>query len=192
MSWGYSHPELMGEPIRLHWLGWYSDTFALQRMGWQFAEQAIQSSYDDHHVLRMRHQDAQVVGQTQKFPYRRMLHNSMHLRGLQLDCNLSHRLIVQQMEMPQLEFEAVDTEPMWTDRRSYQHEVHMATYFRPVPEAPQEIFLKQASMDQILEFALEKQEPEQARIRQEMLKRKQLEEYNQANRVEAQLRLLTA
>jgi len=61
-------------------------------------------------------------------------------------------------------------------------DLYDAPYFQPIGEG-KEIFLKEASVDEIMQIALDKQEPEQAEIRA----RKKREEWKRGGQTKARL-----
>lgn len=42
-----------GEPIKLRWGGWVSDTYLLQRDGWKFHSEEHYEPYQDYHAIRL-------------------------------------------------------------------------------------------------------------------------------------------
>jgi len=50
-------------------------------------------------------------------------------------------------------------------------------HFMPIQQPEQQIHLQQASINEILEYALERQEPDQERIRERLLKKRKVEKF---------------
>jgi hypothetical protein len=77
-SWGASlrgGPLLYSRPIPLHWAGWTSDTYSLQKAGWSLS--AEQDVYRNEMRLALRHEDAGFRGITQgaDFDYQAAIEN---------------------------------------------------------------------------------------------------------------------
>jgi hypothetical protein len=84
-------------------------------------------------------------------------------------------------------FIAVDTTPYYAEREFLdEFLLSETTFFRPIEEG-EEILLHKASIDEILYMALQKQEPEQARIRMERQAEAKREEYRRSGKVAAKL-----
>jgi len=130
-----------------------------------------------------------------------MGHEELQYRThMPLPCNLYHELIYHEWIHNPVEYRAVDCHPSAHHLHPTEIEIRevetigsRATYFRQSHDDVKQIFLEKASMNDILEIALHKQEPEQERIRKEMVKRQELRDigrYKAAN-VAAELRLIT-
>ncbi len=88
------------------------------------------------------------------------------------DMRLGSELIINKHVESMAEFQAIDATPMFTDieRKS----IDDYRIFREAPqEAPQEIYLEKASLAEVLDIALSKQESNQAEIRERMLREQQ-------------------
>jgi len=168
MNWDRGDKYLRGAPLTLEWAGWRSDTATLQYHGWQFAEEVDQRFYRTR--FRMKHPETQMYGQTESKGRLHML-SPHELKHIRMRCQLASDFIYESRQAPN--YYPVDTQPHWDNIQHY-HRFRMgdAPYFRTIEESA-DIFLKKASMEDILAAALSKQEPERDRIREEMRKRKQ-------------------
>lgn len=183
-----------GRPIDLEWAGWRSDTHTLQRHGWEFAESRNCNPYTlgEDWELQMRHPGLGVAGMTgrQCIPTRqRMMHDWEHGNApihLHVDIGMPY-MIQEHMSPIRMEesFIGVDTRPYYTEVRSPYNLYHMP-YFRPIGNS-KEIFLKEASVAEIMQIALDKQEPEQAEIRARQRQERDRAEYRRGGEEKARL-----
>lgn len=81
-------------------------------------------------------------------------------------------------------FAPVDTRPEFIEETRY--DLYDQPYFRPLDEG-KEVFIEQASVQDILQIALDKQAPEQARIRAARQAEAKREEYRRGGRTVAKL-----
>jgi hypothetical protein len=151
-------PFIRGRPIPLDFLGWRSDTLTLQHAGWQFAERIGHDSYSMR--LRFRHPEYRISGEAAM--------DGLAWEHLRYD-DLTPTMRVS-MGMPYVvshshteNWVPVNTEPAM-ERHYNRHDLMDAPYFRPVEEG-KEIFIREASIDEVLQIAMDKQAPQQAEIR---------------------------
>ncbi|RLB99058.1 MAG: hypothetical protein DRJ15_01545 [Bacteroidetes bacterium] len=188
------------EPVRLEWMGWRSDTYELQRSGWEVAESVFDSEYDHsrRHHIRFRHVEGQVVGESNTWNYHPGKYRThehylydmqQRMRGMVIPCRLAHNIIYRTMEQSPMDFISVDC-----DMRAAHHyaecEGYKATYFKPLEHDAKKIFLEKASLDDIMAIALAKQAPEQERIRRKMADRQERLKYIRPSSLGAELRLV--
>ncbi len=165
--------RLLNRPVQLHWAGWVTDTFRLGQAGWQIsAEQDVQ-----YNCMRIaiNHPKAQVQGisNIEEFLFRDMMNDKCH-------SSLPTMLRFEDMSR-QIHINTIrDTEAFPIDFRPLMIEQEIkslndfANFATIVEEPKNEIYLREASINQILEMALQQQEPEQERIRQEMIREQEL------------------
>ena len=197
MSWpdrGMEYSPYIQEPLQLEWLGWRSDTRTLQRNGWEFAETLIPAYEGERECrnFRFRHREANVVGATGGFDFHPHMHPDdmqQRMQGLTLPCRLAHNIIYRTMEQSSMNFTSVDCD-MRTAYRYAEHDGYKATYFRPIDNDARKIFLEKASLEDIMQLALDKQAPEQARIRKRMADRQERLKYVRPSSLGAELRLV--
>jgi hypothetical protein len=151
-------PFIRGRPIPLAFLGWRSDTLTLQHAGWQFAERVGYGPYSMR--LRFRHPEYRIAGEAaiDGLVWER-LRNEDTAPTLKVSMGMPYVISHSHME----NWIPVNTEP--TIERTYRrHDLMDAPYFRPVEEG-KEIFIREASIDEVLQIAMDKQAPQQAEIR---------------------------
>lgn len=183
----------MNAPIRLYWAGWETDTFSLAKQGWQIS--AEQNVMNNRMRIAIRHPEAEIQGITEieEFLYREMTDGRMHSPVIPTTLQFStlqRQVFVNTMSHSgEFDFRAIDPRPRYeymSEIRNLEDFAHFETTF----ETPKhEVYLHEANLNQILEMAIKKQEPEQKQIRKEMLKRKELEEYRRG-KLHTELRLV--
>lgn len=184
----------MNQPVRLCWAGWETDTFKLQNAGWQ-----ISAEQDFHYNgirIAINHPKADVQGITliENFDYREVIDGN-NLRHAILPVMLRFEIMgktihIKQMNSPDVRFGPIDATPhLMTDYKI--HSLEDLAHFQSVgyEKARHEVFLHEANINQILEMALQRQEPEQDRIRKEMLQRKEIDRMKRG-RLHTELRLV--
>ncbi len=187
-----SGPRLRGRPLEVNFLGFRSDTFTLQRVGWQIAESRhpSQHSYDTNWSIAIRHPDHRMSGMSRGIPrdqILRWINRDMRDRE---PATLHFELAIQSMIHRAEEvshhpmFFPVDATPVYEEIR--REELYDMPYFRPIDEG-KEIFLRKASVDEIMQIALDKQEPEQARIRAARQAEQKREDYKRGGTTKAKL-----
>lgn len=169
--------RILSLPIQLHWGGWTADTRSLQRNGWQL------SAYQDVMMRQMRialkHPVMEMQGITTmgEFDYHSLMYEN-HYRPIDIGMSIGHMgrtIMISEMNMPNVRFNPIDAEPRIVEQtiRTLDDIAHFQTIQRP----EHEVFLKEASMAEILDMALQKQEPKQAEIRARMRKEEELKRY---------------
>lgn len=188
----YSNSSILSQPLRLVWNGWESNTYALQREGWEL------SAREDIQNMRMsialRHNNSGMRGLTEFLPFDYFqkrgsidVYDSNPNNYPTFGCQLANDITIQTVETmgTTVEFNPIDARPMHYNR------VHLdeIAHFRKLEKSDNEIFLKPASMDDILNMALERQEPRQDQIRKEMVRRKEMDVMRNSQ-LKAHLRLV--
>lgn len=180
-----SIPSVKNPPMRLSWVGWESDTYRLGRAGWEI------SVHQDPHrgimTFAIRHKDMDVRGMSHRlsFEYQRYRYSGFDLPPVEVQ--LANRFNISHVHTGDMfDFEPVDTVPRYEIAEITS--IDDFKIFKPLPEQiEKEVYLKPASMKEILDLALAHQEPEQEQIRQQLLN----EQYRLASDPVAQLRLVT-
>lgn len=179
-------PYLRGEPLRIDFLGFRSDTYALQRAGWEIAEE--RSHYDHTFRIAIRHPAHKMSGMSQPIRWRAG-YVPDRMRGLIVFMELAIQFMITKYEQPEHHpmFFPVDTTPAYeTFEQPVLQDLYDMPYFRPIDEG-KEIFLRKASVDEIMQIALDKQEPEQARIRAARSAEQRREDYARGGTTKAKL-----
>ena len=193
MSWESSEPRILSRPVRLHWAGWRSDTFTLQKAGWQLA--AEQNVYENALQIFLKHPRLKITGISDRidFKYLDTRTNEMdYLRGLTLACNLSpmeHRIYESHLSpMAFSEVKPIDATPTYVEYKITNLED--MKFFRTIETDIQQVTLEKATLAEVLDFALKKQKPRQDEIRLELLKRDHLETIKRDSQIMAELRMI--
>lgn len=176
---------LRGAPIDLEFCGWRSNTHILQQHGWQIAESRNFNNlrYEDEWHLAIRHPMLGASGMSNKPLKISRMHRTFHGPDIHLHIDIGLPYMVARME--QMNFLAVDTRPVWEtiDRPS---DLYHMPYFRPVGE-DKDIYIERASVEEILQIALDKQMPNQAEIRARRLAEKRRDDYRNQDEIAARL-----
>lgn len=183
------HRRFLNQPIKLRWAGWETDTYALGAQGWQIS--AEQDVILNRIRIAINHPEAQIQGITEmeQFLFRDIMEGRLSpaLPTMLNFKTLSHQIYVNTMGHD-VDFSAVDFRPQIAEQevKSLQDFAHFST----IAEVPKnEVYLHEANINQILEMALKRQEPEQEQIRQEMIKREELRNYRRGT-LHTELRLV--
>lgn len=184
--------RIINNPIKLYWAGWETDTLSLHREGWQIS--AEQDLMRNTMRIAINHPKAEIKGMTEvnDFDYRRIL--DMGLSGPVLHTVLSFSTLGKNVFVRgvgvsnNFDFHAIDPRPKYVEEEI--RELKDFANFETVFEVPKhEVYLHEANLQQILDVALQKQEPEQERIRQEMLRNEELKQYRRG-KLHTELRLV--
>lgn len=185
--------RILSQPLKIHWAGWETDTYRLQSQGWEIsAEQFI-----DRRSMRLalRHREIGFRGMTNElnFDYFMMAdhrnYDPSYLNSVRFNCRLASDYRIQDMSMGnEFCFQPIDARPAYINYETKS--IDDFAHFRPINLNAKEIFLKEASMGEILEIALQKQEPNQEEIRKKLIHREKMEAIKKESRVQAELRLV--
>jgi hypothetical protein len=183
------HYRLVSAPIEIHWRGFRSDTVTLQRNGWKVTVKEDQYYRQLQMIMHLEGSDTYAI--SEPIPFHIMQHINEREMGirptLQSRVELTRDFTVQNM-IPRTGFEGfvpVDCEPRYEQFNYREQSVADLFLFQRIEES-KEIYLRDATIDEVLEFALNKQEPTQEEIRQRMLKESKF-----ASRQVAQLRVIS-
>ncbi|MCP3924888.1 MAG: hypothetical protein GY714_20100 [Desulfobacterales bacterium] len=179
--------KILSQPLKIYWAGWETDTFKLQSEGWDIsAQQNIKTS---SMRLALRYKKASIQGLTSHIDFDYFRHNPEELRRICFTCQLASNFIIQeQPERAAYDFQPIDARPVYTTYNMKNLEDF--AHFKTVDYNTKEVFLKQANMSEILEMALQKQEPNQEKIRQQLIHREKMESIKRDSQLKAELRLV--
>lgn len=177
------HNFFTQRPVDVEWAGWRSDTFSLQRAGWQL------SARQDLHLrelsVALHHPEMGISGMSALRNFQFMDPRAIYGMVLPFRLGGDYRIIEHRQE-PMHEYYPIDATPMF--RQSQPQRLEDFKIFRELPkEASKEIYLEEASLSEVLDIALSKQESRQAEIRARMLRDEKLK---QMSDVKASLRLI--
>lgn len=184
---------ILSQPVRLRWLGWESNTFALQEAGWEVS--ARQNLEYQKMQLAFRHKEMQMHGLSDYldfdyFQKRNILYPVSDINQMPtFGCNIANNIVIQIQSTPPMSesFNPIDARPIYSEFESCN--LDTIAHFRKIETGENEIFLKRASMDDILNMALSKQEPRQEQIRKEMVRRNEFDVMRKSQ-LKANLRLV--
>lgn len=182
---GYGRRHILSKPIKIRWAGWESNTLSLQNAGWEISAQEMIGSYKLRIAIRNTKLRAQGISDEINFDYFEYRDFPYMDVGI-MSMDLSQNIVVTRPISADI-FEAVDARPMYTDNKLTLDDF---AYFKKVNHNVQDIFLKEASMQDILQLALERQEPKQTEIRDKLLKEKEYKDFRRDSNVKAELRLV--
>ena len=160
-------------PIRVHWMGWESDTATLGRNGWDLS--ASEDPEYDRVSIAIRHSAAQVYG-VSEFQRHRYHHRShwdpredAMLRDLVFRMTLAHNITMQNWGPTVDLWQPVDARPQVVamDIQSIED----LKIFRPLPPEKNDIIIAPPSLDAILQMALDTQAPKQRELRNKYRRR---------------------
>ena len=159
-------PRILSPPVSIEWAGWRSDTYTLQRNGWDLSWESHISTHSQR--LLLRHAGMTLYGVTQDVD--EGIFTSRDDRWLR-EMMLSVQYLVSDMRVDiQINpsyFSPIDATPRVIESpRSIEDFGLFKTVARDAPE----IYLAEASLEEVLEYALKKQEPKQAEIREQILR----------------------
>jgi len=168
--------------IEVVWAGWRSSLYDLQCSGWQMA--ASEDPMGFGLIIYIHHpqiQGALGMGKLDRTSYRELTMPGFR-EMFRMNINFDKEEIFRTVHQAELS-NAIDVTPRLEDMSVTTRTVSMKDFriFQPIIDSP-EIILKEASMDQILQLALEKQEPSQVEFREQTLR--------MASQPKAQLRLV--
>ena len=193
MTWR-NNDRLLSQPIRLFWNGWESNTMKLQERGWELSVQ--QDIERQEMSIAMRHQQSGMRGLTQStnWDYWAQMerHRFVDPRSLGVfNCQIASDISINCMATHAMDipFEPIDAKPMYGQMEITSKPLDEIAHFRKIEKPSDEIFLRKASMAQIMAMALEKQEPRQEQIRREMVRQNEIEVMRNS-KLRANLRLV--
>lgn len=181
--------RILSRPMKLIWAGWETDTLKLQQAGWELSAQ--QDYAMDMLRIAMRHKHLNVVGMSNGIDYRQVVHAPLNTAPFYDAVNLgiSYRIEQQCLNFSPEAFNPIDATPRMTDRTI--HHLEELQIFKTVNQDAKEIYLSEASMSDILNVALSKQDDRQAEIRQRMIKDQEISDMTKRDsNVQAELRLV--
>lgn len=184
--------RLLSQPLRLHWNGWESDTCALQSAGWELSVK--EDLQYNRMCIAIRHKQNGIRGISDSMDWdywRQMKQQFQDPRSLPMfGCRLASDIIVTHHGAGggrEVDFNPIDARPMYATTQSMS--IDDLAHFRKLEKPGDEIYLRKASMAEIMEMALSKQEPDQDRIRKQMVRDQELQVMRNS-KLKANLRLV--
>lgn len=170
-------------PVKVFFAGFESDTFRLQRAGWQLSmENTIEMCRDGHTVrLAMKHEQARLYALTNRVPL-----GSRYLAAVTFGETQAVRQFIESVqfdvicvapaiqfqvipEMGPMSFQAIDATPQFMDRKTVDLET--IGMFKPLALSEDvELYVPEKSVPELLELIRQKQEPIQKELREKKRK----------------------
>jgi hypothetical protein len=191
--------RLISHPIDLYWMGWRSNTAELMHHGWEISANQDVRTGGMQLALRImppegRHGEPyQAISLMERFDYRQYMDEGRAINPQipVFRMAMAHNLMIHQTNpLNPEDWWAVDATPSLARVDAKTFRLEDLVHFRKIPRNTHDVLLKQASLEEVLEYALKKQEPQQERIRKEMLHREELRDYRRDSEIKAQLRLV--
>lgn len=166
-----SFPRLLSRPAKVYWAGFESDTFTLQREGWDLS--ASQDPMRGTMQIAMRHEKAQMYAiseitewrfqQTLDYRYGDMMPPA-YLRMESVGGQIYSRALTSARDW---NFAPIDATPVFADEpiRSIEDLIHFATF------KPKKIILPPDTVPDLMKRILELQEPGREKFFLEQAKR---------------------
>lgn len=173
-----------GEPIKLRWGGWVSDTYLLQREGWNFHSEEHYEAYQDCHAIRLAVTSpdtamvisgvARIRQQELMEPYGRRFGSQIdiwHQRGFDMQqynakdvFRVAHQEDIQSWKA----LSPIDiTRPSVCDYRNIA--MREFKVFQPIEQMTQEIYIPEDSVDEMFNKILKLQYPQQQEIKKGLI-----------------------
>lgn len=172
----YRHIFLKSPPCPVYWAGWESDTHKLQQFGWDLS---IDHSPESRTMnIGIRHEKCGVYGFGSMIEKRfAEEHRYMNVRIAFKMEHVARDVCFETICPPSFNFVPIDATPEWTQINFQRHRMSEMDIFKKVNPDIKSIILNEVSLNEIMDLALQKQEPIQEKIRKRMLKD---QEYKQA------------
>ena len=152
-------PREVGRPIEVFWAGWRSDTYTLQRSGWQIS--ANQDVLQSRLQLAIRHEASGLLGLTEvsdweyRYDFHRPPATRVYLQAMGKPVYLNISPSPYAIDWAK-HFQPIDATPQltWNETRSLEDLFHFA------PAACEnELFVSQASVPDLLDRIITLQQP---------------------------------
>ncbi len=165
-------------PIKLHWLGWRSDTVTLQRNGWRLATyekpEIMHRGNTVELALKFEHNNQNIYGHG-VFDYmpERLHWQNEHMnpyRGpVQVQMSLANVVVLRtNYQHRGVRFHEIDAEPRMMKLDDIP--LHQLCWFRRVPPEDKDLIVTPPTFDEILQMALDHQAPKQKELREKARK----------------------
>ena len=159
-------------PLDIYWAGWKTNSYELYQNGWELS--ANQDVPRGTMQIAIQHKQFNLQGITNLRDFTYMERNpSMPFPVQFFDLQALGGEILVQASDHKISFSPISGIPTWKEVN--YHRLEDIVHFHRPEEPKKEIYLHEASMDQILQMALDKQAPVQAEIRANARKRAQRE-----------------
>lgn len=176
---GYNNfPRLLNQPVRIHMAGWTSDTYALQKHGWQIS--VNESPKFRSLQIAVKHPVLKLYAITNRIEHSVIEDFQLTFNGNNLELNIEHlaceiRVHNYATTDDFSNFRPVDATPRYEMQdTTVQRTLDDFKIFRALPKE-KEIIIKPESVGELLDKIRSMQDPFQAEFREK--KRKQLRKF---------------
>jgi hypothetical protein len=162
----FNDARILSRPLEIHWAGWETTTYRLQQAGWQLS--ADQDVYNDRLRLAMKHEGMALYGMSgwSRFEYEARIRDPREFPVIVMQA-MGREVWVQEHGRVELNFQAIDAKPCFTERKITKLE-DLAHFAAPLVRS-REIIIPEENVDELLEKILKLQQPARTdRIREEM------------------------
>ncbi|MDA3808623.1 MAG: hypothetical protein PF440_12015 [Thiomicrorhabdus sp.] len=183
---------MLREPIPVHFLGWESDTYTLQKHGWELAISKDEYAMQWRLLLRLPEQhlvglsDVIQLDDVRGAVYDRFFNGGLGMDKVAFRVEIAQRIDASHHMIQENYTQAIDAEPVVSSLEFTMEDLFHGQYFRPLGGG-KEIFLKKASVEEIMQIALDKQEPERVAIQTRRRAKRERETYKQNGVTRAKL-----
>lgn len=171
MAFGLDGPRILSRPLRVHWAGWETTTFELQKRGWKLS--ACQDVHRGRMQIAMRHAGARIEGITEPLGYDYEEAMDPRRRGYVEGRVLRVQMIGEAVsmhisgELPAA-WGPIDAEPRYAPEFKVTRLEDLAHFAGPLIRT-NEIIVPEESVPELLERILKLQQPARTeRIRDEL------------------------
>lgn len=172
MAVGNTMPRILSRPLRVHWAGWETTTFQLQKCGWKLS--AYQDIRGSRLQMAFRHDGLMIEGITAELPYEYERALDMRERGyvdgmvLHVQRMLGETVILHHAGDISALWSPVDAEPRYNPEMRITKLEDFAHFAGPLIRT-NEIVVPEESVPELLERILKLQQPARTdRIREEL------------------------
>lgn len=167
----FDGPRILSRPLRVHWAGWETTTFQLQKCGWKLS--AYQDIRGSRIQMAFQHSGLCIEGITAELPYQYEraldMRERAYVDGMVLNVQrmLGETVMIHQAEDVSMHWSPIDAEPRYTEMRISRLE-DLAHFAGPLIRT-NEIIIPEESVPELLDRILKLQQPARTdRIKEEL------------------------
>lgn len=196
---GGNFPRLINQPVKVHMAGWTSDTYTLQRNGWQISVEETRDDVRFATVLRMalKHPEFNLYGLTNSHMIDEMaIHDNLDILSkieLHVACMATEIRVktINSIDADFSMFRPIDAKPHYDTAMVDGRSLDDFKIFRPLP-TEKEIIIPQESVSELLGRIHAMQDPKQLEIRKKKQKamrkfERECQEYELETNIVAQI-----
>lgn len=178
---------LTSPPLKVRWAGWESDTYTLAKNGWDISVTQGYSAnmFNRNLQVAMRSKAFKLYGISHgmDIDYQRVMTEPHYWQSIVIEMNgIAHDIPVRQQGIVPAALEnmrPIDPIPEYAYLTPIM--LSQCQIFRTFDIQAREILLSEPTLEQVLDYAINLQEPRQKEIRQDILKRRDMADYHNDN-----------